>query len=111
MCGMNIAFKRKMLPYMYYAPMGYAVGLDRFADIWLGITSKRTIDENGWAVVTGYSRVRHDRASNVWKNLQKEARGLELNETFWEGDENDPYFKIYEDNRKKWFELMTSLDS
>ena len=37
MCIMNVAFKRKMLPYMYQAPMGIKVGIDRFADIWSGI--------------------------------------------------------------------------
>lgn len=109
MCGMNIAFKRKMLPYMYYAPMGYKVGMDRFADIWLGITSKRVIDEKGWAVVTGYAEVLHERASNVWKNLQKEAKGLELNETFWEGDESDPYFKLYEQKRNKWKKIIEEV--
>lgn len=108
MCGMNIAFKRKMLPYMYYAPMGYKVGMDRFADIWLGITSKRIIDEKGWAVVTGYSRVLHERASNVWKNLQKEAKGLELNESFWEGDETHEYFNLYAQRRAEWEKLIKS---
>jgi len=102
MCGMNIAFKRKMLPYMYFAPMGERVGLDRFADIWCGITSKRVIDANNWAVVTGFATVLHERASNVFKNLQKEAKGLELNETFWQGDETDPYFKLYAKCRKRW---------
>lgn len=109
MCGMNIAFKRKMLPYMYFAPMGYKVGLDRFADIWLGIESKRVIDKKGWAVVSGYATVRHERASNVWKNLQKEARGLELNEGFWKGDATDPYFKEYKGKRLAWQKLISSL--
>lgn len=106
MCGMNIAFKRKLLPYMYYAPMGYRVGMDRFADIWCGIESKRVIDKNGWAVVTGYASVQHDRASNVFKNLQKEAKGLELNETYWKGEEKDPYFKLYKKKRTRWERLM-----
>lgn len=105
-CGMNVAFKRKMLPYMYYAPMGHKVGLDRFADIWLGINLKRVCDDNDWAIATGYSKVIHNRASNVWKNLQKEARGLELNETYWKGEENDDYFKIYKTYRQKWKKMM-----
>lgn len=105
MCGMNIAFKRKMLPYMYYAPMGYKVGLDRFADIWLGIESKKVIDENGWAVVTGMAGVRHERASNVWKNLQKEAKGLEMNENYGE----DEYFRLYERQRERWKDLLLPL--
>ena len=102
MCGMNIAFKRKLLPYMYFAPMGHRVGIDRFADIWLGIESKKVIDQKGWAVVTGYSHVYHTRASNVWKNLQKEAKGLEMNEAYGK----DPYFKLYRIKRKDWQKLL-----
>jgi reversibly glycosylated polypeptide/UDP-arabinopyranose mutase len=98
MCGMNVAFTRKLLPYMYWAPMGFD-GFDRFADIWCGIESKKVIDENGWAVVTGYSQVFHERASDVWKNLQKEAKGLSLNEHYGEDD----YFKMYADKRRRWY--------
>jgi len=105
MCGMNIAFKRKMLPHMYYAPMGYRVDLDRFADIWLGIESKKIIDTNNLAVVSGYSKVLHEKASDVWKNLQKEARGLYLNENY--GD--DEYFILYEKERKRWYNLISPL--
>lgn len=110
MCGMNIAFKRKMLPYMYYAPMGPRVGLDRFADIWCGIESKRVIDAKGWAVYSGGAFVSHDRASNVWKNLQKEAKGLELNETAWLGND-DEYFKLYETARGAWKEFIDKCQS
>lgn len=102
MCIMNVAFKRKMIPYIYQAPMGYRVGYDRFADIWSGIVSKRVIDSKGWAVVTGLSSVLHERASNVFTNLIKEAKGLELNETFWQGDESSPYFDIYKKDRERW---------
>lgn len=96
---------------MYFAPMGYKVGLDRFADIWLGIVSKRIIDENGWAVVTGYARVRHERASNVFKNLQKEALGIELNEGFWKNEEKDPYFKMYKEKRERWADFINGLQA
>lgn len=98
MCGMNIAFKRKMLPYMYYAPMGYRVGVNRFADIWLGIESKKIIDAKGWAVVSGYAKVLHERASNVFKNLEQEGKGIRMNENYGE----DEYFSVYELLRKKW---------
>lgn len=91
---------------MYYAPMGHKVGLDRFADIWLGITLKRVCDENDWAIVTGYSTVTHNRASNVWKNLQKEAKGLELNEGFWKGEADDPYFATYKKSYNLWKKLI-----
>jgi reversibly glycosylated polypeptide/UDP-arabinopyranose mutase len=102
MCGMNLAFKRKLLPWMYFAPMGPRVGMDRFADIWCGICSKRVIDARGWAVVSGYATVLHERASNVWSNLQKEARGLAYNETFWAGTSDDAYFVEYQALRARW---------
>lgn len=108
MCIMNVAFKRKVLPFMYQAPMGIKIGLDRFADIWCGINSKRAIDNNGWAAVTGFSIAHHDRASNVFVNLVKEAKGIGLNETYWKGDESDMYFKLYEENRKRWEEFVST---
>lgn len=105
MCVMNLAFKRKMLPYMYQAPMGEKVGVDRFADIWCGIESKKVIDKNGWAVVTGYSAIEHRRASNVFENLVKEAKGIQMNESYGE----DHYFKIYEEKRNRWEEFICSI--
>ena len=107
-CGMNVAFKREVLPYVYYAPMGYKVRMDRFADIWLGINLTRICAEKNWAIYNGGAVVRHERASNVWKNLQKEAKGLEINENYWNGDESDPYFKLYNSKRKKWARLIDS---
>lgn len=98
MCGMNIAFKRKMLPFMYFAPMGHRVGIDRFADIWCGIESKKIIDKNNWAVVSGFAAVKHERASNVFTNLVKEAKGLVMNENYGYGE----YFKLYQKNRVRW---------
>jgi hypothetical protein len=109
MCGMNLMFKKKLLPYMYFAPMGHRVGLDRFADIWLGINVKRAIDDNGWAVVSGYSKVIHNKASNVFANLIKESKGLMLNEDYWSGNESDPYFKLYNSQRKKWKDFINNL--
>lgn len=109
-CGMNIAFKRKMLPYMYYAPMGYRVGIDRFADIWLGVHLRRVCDDNDWSIASGYSTVRHERASNVWTNLKKEAQGLELNEHYFEGVEDNEYFKTYNDCRKRWEEFINDCN-
>jgi len=100
MCGMNVAFQRKLLPCMYWAPMGD--GIDRFADIWCGIESKKIIDKKGWAVVTGYSQVYHERASDVWKNLQKEAKGLEMNENYGQ----DEYFKTYKEERGRWTKFI-----
>jgi hypothetical protein len=96
MCIMNVAFKRKMLPFIYQAPM--FDDLNRFEDIWAGIESKKEIDKRNWAVVTGYSKVWHNRASNVFSNLKKEARGLEMNENYGDGE----YFKLYAKKRARW---------
>lgn len=108
MCSMNLAFKRKMLPYIYHAPK--ALGVVRANDIFAGILSKREIDSHGWAAVTGYSRVLHERASNVFKNLQEEAVELELYETFWQGNEEHPYFKIYREKYAIWQEFIKSCE-
>lgn len=109
MCGMNVMFKRKLLPYMYWAPMGKKVKMDRFADIWAGIYSKREIDDRGWAVYTGGAPVIHERASNVWDNLEKEVKGLKLNETVWEEDPKHEYFKLYRRMRKRWEGFICGL--
>lgn len=107
MCIMNVAFKRKVLPFMYQAPMGPKIGLDRFADIWAGIESKKVIDEKGWAVVSGYASVLHERASNVFTNLAKEAKGLGMNEKYGE----DEYFKLFTEKRTRWIEFINTYDS
>ena len=104
MCSMNLAFKRKMIPYIYHAP--WAMGINRFDDIFAGITSKREIDKNGWAVVTGYAAVTHERASNTFKNLRDEAAGIGLNETYWRGDESHPYFDLYREKYTRWQEFI-----
>lgn len=108
MCIMNVAFRKELLPYMYQVPMN-THEMDRFGDIWAGVLVKRDIDEHNWAAVTGYAEVWHDRASNVFKNLQKEAKGLELNETFWQGDESNEYFTLLREKRNKWIELTKEL--
>jgi len=99
-CVMNVAFKAKVLPYYYQAPM-YA-DINRFADIWSGWEVKKAIDNEGWAMVTGYATVKHERASNPFVNLIKEARGVMMNETYGEGE----YFKLYQDNIKQWQQFL-----
>lgn len=107
MCSMNLAFKRKMLPYIFHAP--WALGINRFDDIFTGITSKREIDKQGWAAVTGYARVHHERASNTFTNLKHEAPGIELLETYWKGDESHEYFKIYKEKLKVWQDYLKTI--
>lgn len=110
MCIMNVAFKRKLLPYIYQAPPVPEMNIGRSDDIFCGILAKREIDKQGWAAVTGYARVNHQRASDVYSNLNKEAKTIELMETFWKGDESHSYFRIYRDKLKLWQDFLTSLE-
>lgn len=106
-CAMNFAFKRKALPYVYQAPMNETVGFNRFADIWMGIESKRDFDKLGWAVVSGYASVYHNRASNVFDNMIKEATGLKLNETYWKAEpEDNSYIEFHRAERTAWKEFI-----
>lgn len=110
MCIMNCSFKRKIMPYFYQAP-AYDK-FQRYSDIWAGIESKKVIDKNEWAVVTGYATVRHERASNVFTNLKKEAVGLEMNETFFKEtcELEKEYQQEYKKNRKDWEQFIKSHD-
>lgn len=107
MCAMNIAFKRCLLPWIFQAP--WALGVNRYDDIAAGIVSKRAIDKNGWAVVTGYARVHHERASNTFTNLINEAPGLPINEVFWKGDESHPWHKIYKEKLDLWQQFLKTI--
>lgn len=100
-CMMNTAFKRKMTPFMYQAPMEGEI--NRFADIWGGIEAKRDIDNVGWAAVTGYATVWHDRASDPIINLKKEAKGIEMNDSYGSG----AYFGMFYDKRARWKEFIS----
>lgn len=107
MCAMNLAFKPCMLPWVFQAP--WVLGINRYDDIAAGIVSKREIDKNGWAAVTGYARVNHQRASNTFTNLKHEAPGIEINETFWQGNEDHPWFAIYREKLALWQQYLQSL--
>lgn len=104
MCSMNLAFKRKMLPYIYHAP--WALGIKRFDDILAGTESKKVIDEKGWAAVTGYAKVLHERASNVFTNLENEAAGIKIWEEYASGNDDHPYFKLYRQKLARWQEFV-----
>ena len=89
MCSMNLAFKTKITPIMYFPPMGYDNkgnywGYDRFDDIWAGIFAKKIIDYLGYAVVNGSPFVEHRKASSIFQNLKKEEKGVKTNEKLYE---------------------------
>lgn len=100
MCGMNVMWKADYTVLMYHLLMGRRLpaafeqgrdkdGLikmpfDRFGDIWCGILMKKVADHLHKQVTTGMPYIRHERASNPFTNLKKEANGIEVNEDFWE---------------------------
>ncbi len=83
MCGMNLAFLPEVVPALYFLLMGPSWPFDRFGDIWAGIILKKICDHLGYAINSGDPYIRHQRASNVWDNLRKEATGLRTNEELW----------------------------
>ena len=113
MCGMNVMFRREALPFIYFAPVGQYKGAERFDDILAGILVVKKFAELGWGIVSGYARVNHLRASNVFYSLEKEAVGIRHNEEFWKDPEHyegDPFF---DDLRKKtalWYTVVNETD-
>lgn len=97
-CGMNVAFKRKAIPYVYYAPVNTLKGAERFDDIWAGIEFKPDFDKLNWGIATGYASCIHERESNVFKNLEKEATGIRLNEEYGK----HKWFKEFRKKRNDW---------
>lgn len=105
-CGMNIAFRREALPYIYFAPVGQYKGAERFDDIWMGLEVIKDFAKHNWGIVTGYARVNHLRASNVFTSLAKEVVGIAKNEVYWKG-EYDEWYKDFIKKRKKWWEEVS----
>jgi reversibly glycosylated polypeptide/UDP-arabinopyranose mutase len=85
-CGMNLAFRWEALPLMYWSPAKMLPGAERFDDIWMGIRLTRRLEKMEAALVTGFASCIHTRASNTFKNLEQEARGIGLNEGHWRHD-------------------------
>jgi hypothetical protein len=95
MCGMNLAFRREVIPLMYFMLMGKdryerPWPVDRFGDIWSGLMAKRVLDHLGWAVSSGAPSVHHSRASNVETNLLKETPAYPFNEQLWRAVSSTP---------------------
>lgn len=101
-CGMNVAFRREVLPYIYYAPVGQFKGAERFDDIFGGLEIKKDMDRLGHAIVSGYATTNHTRASNVFKNLEHESVGIRKNEEYWKG-EYDEWYVDFLAKRAAWY--------
>ena len=83
-CEMNLFISRQGLPLFYFPKQGEGSPYHRFDDIWAGVLAKRLCDHLGWRLSVGVPFVHHQRASDPFTNLVKEAPGIKLNETFWE---------------------------
>ena len=87
-CSMNFAFRREITPLLYFPLMGEdhhgnRWGYDRFDDIWAGLYAKKVLDHLGFSVLSGSPFVKHEKASDPFVNLKKEASGIAMNEHFW----------------------------
>ncbi|MCK9370952.1 hypothetical protein M0R04_13660 [Candidatus Dojkabacteria bacterium] len=126
-CGMNVMFRREALPYIYFAPVGQYKGAERFDDIWMGLEVIKEFAKLNWAIVSGYARVNHLRASNVFTSLAKEAVGIRKNEEYWKlnydecrcshaSDEacddfchNEQWYTDFVNKRTQWYKLVKEL--
>lgn len=83
MCGMNLAWNKEITPLLYFGLQGPKYPYSRFDDIWAGLFAKKILDHLGMRVITGGACVRHERQSNKYENLIKEAPGIKVNEELW----------------------------
>lgn len=105
MCGMSLCWRSEITVLLYHLLMGkmkagsvilkekcappdrddlYSLPYDRFGDIHCGILLKKICDYLRLGVTTGVPYIHHDRASDPFTNLVKEANGIKVNEIFWE---------------------------
>jgi hypothetical protein len=84
LCGMNLAFRREAACLMYFPPMGQGSPYGRFDDIWCGLVLQRVCRHLGYGLTVGRPLVRHQRASDPFANLVKEAPGVRDHERLWE---------------------------
>ncbi len=82
-CAMNFGFRAEVLNSMYQPFQGVHTPFDRFADIWGGLVSQRTLMGHGYSFMNGGACVHHERASDAEVNLEKEKPGIECNELLW----------------------------
>jgi hypothetical protein len=82
-CIMNCAFRREYALLLWQLPL-LEGRYNRFGDIWAGLFAKKVVDRLGAAiVVNGRARVRHERASDPHRNLEREKPGVPVNENMW----------------------------
>jgi hypothetical protein len=89
-CIMNCAWQRKYTPIMWQLPM-LDGRYNRVGDIWSGLFIKKTLDSVGAVmVINGKASVLHERASNPYNSLVKEAPSVWINDNLWEAISEPP---------------------
>lgn len=97
LCGMNIAWRPELTPFMYFGLQGGEYPIDRCGDIWCGYK----LAKHKLIVHTGEPFVIHDRASNVWSNLVKEENAKKMSTTYIQHNfEEDVEYRDY------WLKLL-----
>jgi hypothetical protein len=75
-CGMNMAFRREVLPAVYQLPMAVNVApgwvVDRYGDIWGGFILKTLMDLRGDAMAAGGPMIRHLKEGSFQRNIWQE---------------------------------------
>lgn len=103
LCGMNIMFRRDVIPISYFLLQGKEWGIDRWDDIWFGLFAKKILDQLSMPIaINSTAKIHHDRASNPLKNLYPEGIGYGANEQLWDKLmslqlEGDNIYDLYED--------------
>lgn len=81
--GMNLAFRSRVLPALYFPLMGEGSPYSRFDDIWAGLLMQRIFARSGDRISLGEPWVTHERASDLQECLVKEAPGVGANPRYW----------------------------
>ena len=84
--GMNMAFRPKD-----WMPWATFIDVSRYDDIWMGWLWQKEAYRRGAVFALDGPKVRHSRQSNIWANLQHEARFAEVNETLWREIAQSPH--------------------
>lgn len=112
-CIMNTAFQTAVTPIMWQLPM-LDGRYNRVGDIWSGLFIKKVLDEHGYPfVINGKATVLHDRASDPYNSLIKEAPSVYINDHLWENlfsVKGDSMIETYREVTDSAVEFFTEHD-
>lgn len=82
-CSMNTSFLPSIIPAFYQLYMTY-MAVDRYDDIWSGFFLKKIADHLNHNISLGTPLLVHRKTPrSTFKDLEKEAKGLAINESIW----------------------------